>query len=103
MSVFVQNCKKPKMEICAFCVITFEPIEIQNHEAPQNDRLNLSFVKDEHTNGEKMARNSRKTTIYESVSFRIRVYNAAMAIWLNIYRCQPYPRHGHLLSKSAQK
>jgi hypothetical protein len=24
MSVFVQNCKKPKMEIFAFCVITFE-------------------------------------------------------------------------------
>ena len=26
ISVFVQNCKKPKMEIYAFCVITFEPI-----------------------------------------------------------------------------
>ena len=28
MSVFVQNCKKWKMEIFAFCIITFEPIEI---------------------------------------------------------------------------
>ena len=26
-SVFVQNCKNPKMEIFAFCVITFEPIK----------------------------------------------------------------------------
>ena len=30
----------------AFCVITFEPIEVQTCSAPQNDRLNLSFVKD---------------------------------------------------------
>ena len=25
--------------------ITFEPIKIQTHSAPQNDRVNLSFVK----------------------------------------------------------
>ena len=36
------------MEKIAFCVITFEQIEIQTHSAPQNDRLNLSFVKDDH-------------------------------------------------------
>ena len=30
----------------AFCVISFEPIEIQTCSAPQNDCLNLSFVKD---------------------------------------------------------
>ena len=65
MGVFVQNCKKSKMEICAFFVITFEPIEIQNHEAPQNDRLNPSFVNDEHANGKKMARNGRKTANFE--------------------------------------
>ena len=29
-----------------FCAITFEPIEVQTRSAPQNDRLNLSFVKD---------------------------------------------------------
>ena len=34
------------MEKIAFCVITFEPIKIQTHSAPQNDRLNFSFVKD---------------------------------------------------------
>ena len=30
----------------AFCVITFEAIEVQTCSAPQNDPLNLSFVKD---------------------------------------------------------
>ena len=41
------------MEILAFCVMRFEPIKIQTRLAPQNDRLNLSFVKDENTVGEK--------------------------------------------------
>ena len=27
MSLFVQNCKETEMEMFAFCVITFEPIE----------------------------------------------------------------------------
>ena len=45
------------MEMFAFCVITFEPIEIQNCSAPQNDCLNLNFVKDIHVVGKKMARN----------------------------------------------
>jgi hypothetical protein len=57
---------KKKQEIFAFCVITFEPIEIQTRSAPQNDRLNLSFVKDLHLVFEKMARNGRKTAIYLS-------------------------------------
>ena len=30
----------------AFCVITFQPIEVQTCSAPQNDRQNLVFVKD---------------------------------------------------------
>ena len=29
----------------AFCVITFEPIEVQIRSAPQNDRLNFRFEK----------------------------------------------------------
>ena len=74
MSVLVQNCKRLEMEIFAFFVIIFEPIRIQTLYAPQNDRLNLSFVKNEHTGGIKMARNGRKMAIYESVLFRIRVY-----------------------------
>ena len=34
------------MEKITFCVITFDPIKIQTRSAPQNDRLNFSFVKD---------------------------------------------------------
>ena len=42
---FLQNRTKTKMEKIAFCVITFDPIKIQTNSAPQNDRLNFSFVK----------------------------------------------------------
>ena len=49
---FLQNRTKTKMEIIAFCVITFEPIKIKTCSAPQNDRLNLSFVKYIHVDGE---------------------------------------------------
>ena len=53
-----------KMEMFAFVAITFEPIGILTHSAHQNDRLNLSFVKDKHTGSQKMARNGSKTAIY---------------------------------------
>jgi hypothetical protein len=39
---------------------------VQTRSAPQNDRLNLSFVKDIYVDGRKLARNGRKTTIYIS-------------------------------------
>ena len=40
-----------------FCVITFEPIEVQTRAARQNDRLNLSFVKDScRKNGQKLSK-----------------------------------------------
>ena len=42
----------------SFCDITFEPIEVQSHSAPQNDCFNLSFVKD--VDGRKMAGNGRR-------------------------------------------
>ena len=38
---------RPEMEMFAVCVITFEPIKIYTQLEPQNDRLNLSFLKDE--------------------------------------------------------
>ena len=41
-------------------VIALDPIRIWTHYAPQNDRLNLSFVKDFHVVGKKMARNGHK-------------------------------------------
>ena len=57
------------MEKIAFCVITFDPIKIQTHSAPQNDRLNFSFVKDTNVDGKKLARNGQKTATYYSASF----------------------------------
>jgi hypothetical protein len=39
----------------------FEPIEVQTCSAPQNDRLNLSFVKDIYVDSRKLARNNQKT------------------------------------------
>ena len=53
------------METFAFFAITFEPIGILTHSAHQNDRLNLSFVRDKHRVGKKMARNGRKMAIYQ--------------------------------------
>ena len=38
-----------------FCVITFEPIKVKTCSAPQIDRLNLSFVKYIHVDGENLA------------------------------------------------
>ena len=61
---FLQNHKNSETEIFAFCVITFE--SIQTRLAPQNDRLNLSFVKYIYANGGKLARNGRKTAICQS-------------------------------------
>ena len=53
----------------AFCAIAFEPIMIQTCSAPQNDRQNFSFVKDTYVDGEKLARNGRKTATYYAASF----------------------------------
>ena len=52
---FLQNHTKMKMEKIAFCFITFELIKIQTHSAPQNDRLNFSFLKDIHVDGGNLA------------------------------------------------
>jgi hypothetical protein len=48
------------MEIFAVCVITFEPIKIQTCSLPQNDCLNLSFVKDIKVIGKKPTRYGHK-------------------------------------------
>ena len=65
-SFFYKITKSREKEIFAFCVITFEPIKVKTCSAPQNDRLNLSFVKDFYLVAKKMARNGRKMTIYEA-------------------------------------
>ena len=43
-----------------FHVAAFDPIKILTDQAPKNDYLNLSFVKDVNVVGEKMTRNGRK-------------------------------------------
>ena len=57
----------------AFCVITFEPIEVQTCSAPQNDRLNLVFVKDIKVVVKKMTRNRRKVIGKPGVSLFCRL------------------------------
>ena len=49
----------------AFCVIIVVPIMIQTGSAPQNDCLNLSFMKYFHIIGTKMARYGGKMAIYQ--------------------------------------
>ena len=62
--------------VCLFnCVIIFEPIKVQTHSAHQNDRLNLSFVKDIYVDDTKLARNGPKTAIFVSCKF-----------WLSVFR-----------------
>ena len=70
-----------EMEIFAFCVITFEPIEVQTCLSPQNDRLNLSFVKDIHVDGRKLARNGRKTALFVSRKFWLSVSSNKILIF----------------------
>ena len=75
VSLFLQFCKKNCMffTFCVFCaflhvffifVITFEPKKIQTRLAPQNDRLNLSFVKYIHVVGKTITRSGLKTSIF---------------------------------------
>ena len=56
--------------VFVFFVITFVPIKNQTHLAPQNDRLDLSIVKDKHVAGQKMARYGLKKAIYQLPFFR---------------------------------
>ena len=62
------------MEILAFYAIAIEPIKVQTCLASQNDRLNLSFVKDTNGNAEQMAWKGGKIVIYESQSLGLTLY-----------------------------
>ena len=66
LEFFLQNRKKGKTEIFAFCVITFEPIKIQSYFLPQSDYLNRSYVKYIHVAGEKIPKNCLKVALYHS-------------------------------------
>ena len=68
------------MEIFALCAITFELVKIKTCLAPQNNRLNLSFVKDTYVVGKKMTRNGRKSAICNSPFLCIRVYVARIEV-----------------------
>ena len=70
MGVFIKNRKQREMEMFVFYVITFEPIKIQTYSTIQNDRLNLSFVKDRHIVVEKVARYGRKLAIDQLLFFK---------------------------------
>ena len=55
MTIYISGVSQVRKNIFAFCfILAFEPIEVQTRPAPQNDHLNLSFVKDI---GGKFARN----------------------------------------------
>ena len=62
------------MEILAFYAIAIEPIKVQTCSASQNDRLNLSFVKDRHTYGKKMARKVVQRSFIKEHSFPNSLY-----------------------------
>ena len=47
-------------------VVAFDPIDIFTHKAPQNDRLNLSFVKDAYVVAKKLTTNGQKMTFFET-------------------------------------
>ena len=49
-----------------YFVVAFDPIKISTHYAPQNDRWNLSFVKDMYVVAKKMTTNGPKRAIFET-------------------------------------
>ena len=53
---FFQNWKTQLSKNIWIYIIAFNPIEIQTQQAPQNDRRNLSFVKDTNVVGNRMTR-----------------------------------------------
>ena len=66
ITIFLLNQEKLEMEILIFYAILFEPIMVQKRSAPQNDSLNLSFVKDIYVVAKKMTTNGPKRAIFET-------------------------------------
>ena len=62
------------MEFWAFFDISDKPIKIQTLSTPQNDRLNLLFMKDFYVGAQKMAINGLKIVIYEYQILRNSLY-----------------------------
>ena len=98
ISFFLRFCTKTDIciffvfYILVFFVITFVPIKIQTCSAPQNDRRNLSFVKDEHRYGEKKARKVVLRSFIKGHSFRNSLYktkNGKYTGYIPLYQRQP--------------
>ena len=66
---FFQNWKTQFSNQIIIHVIAFDPINIQTCLAPQNDRQDLSFVKENYVLGQKMTRNGRKLAKRKSCQF----------------------------------
>ena len=86
------------MEMFPFCVITYDPIRTQTCSAPQNDRLNLSFVKDIHVVGgkwpEMVVNRSFVRDIHFKTVFRWNLKKmkilAQLMPTLNLWACERY-------------
>ena len=50
---FLQNREKLEMEILTFYAIMFESVKVQKRSAPENDLLNIRFVKDTYVHAKK--------------------------------------------------
>ena len=89
----------------AFCVITFEPIEIQTRSAPQNDRLNLSFVKNIYVDGGNLAWNGRKTAISQSTYLWDTLYDHSWPFFCHMcmYLSQNWGSDGHFEVPNGSK
>ena len=73
-----------------FFAVAFDPIKIQTCSAPQNDRPQLSFLKDMYVVGKKMTRNGSKKAKLKGSIFYIEseynynnYYNIIMAYTVN--------------------
>ena len=73
LAYFFQNWKTQLSKNIGIYVIAFDPIEIQTQQAPQNDRRNLSFVKDTNVVGNRMTRKGPKMTIWKGCLFNFRM------------------------------
>ena len=78
--------KLVKTEILTLYATTFEPIKIQKRSAPQNDCLNLSFVKDTYVDGGKVARMVVKLQ-FSCLKFWLPASKLDSKVKLYIFRC----------------
>ena len=62
-------------------VVAFDPIKILTWWDLQNDRQNLSFVKDVNVVAKKIAKNGHKMVIYEFFSYKIENKKKLKNLW----------------------